>query len=88
MIWTTLSVLMCLALAIKLVFFTDQHRAESRFFYRLILFFSAVYAGKQVIWFVYYPEQPTNPVIFVLHAAMFIGALIIKPCHLPWNQCK
>ena len=88
MLWTILSVLMCTALAIKLIFFTDQHRQASRFFYRAVLFASAVYAGKQVIWGIYYPDQPTNPVIFILHAAMFIGALVIKPCWLPWNQCK
>lgn len=88
MIWTILSVLMCLALTVKLVFFTDNHRSSSRPFYRFVLFLSAVYAAKQVIWGIYYPEQPTNPVVFILHAAMFVGALVIKPCHLPWNQCK
>lgn len=86
MILTTLSVLLCLVLTIKLVFFTDQHRSESRFFYRAILFLSALYAGKQVIGFLYHPEEPTSPWLFGFHVALFIGAFWLRPSHLPWNQ--
>lgn len=86
MITTVLSVLVCLALTIKLIFFTDQHREESRWVYRAILFVVAVYCGHVVIDFLYHPRVPTNPGWLVLHTGMLIGAFVIKPEYLPRNQ--
>lgn len=85
MILTVLSVLLCLALAVKLVFFSDQHRGASRWLYRAVLFLVTVYCGHVVIDFLYHPQTPTNPVWVVVHSLMLIGAFILKPEHLPWN---
>lgn len=86
MIWTILSVAMCTALVVKLVFFTDQKRQDSRLFYRITVFFSAVYAGKQVIWYLYYPDSPIDPIIALFHIALFVGAFVVKPEYLEWKH--
>lgn len=85
--WTILSVLVCFALAIKLMFFTDHQRSELRLMYRVTLFLSAVYAGKQVIWFFYYPNEHISPVMAILHLLLFLVVLFAQPKLLPWN-CK
>lgn len=85
---TVISVLVCLALTVKLVFFTDTHRCSSRWFYRTLLFLAAVYAGKQVIGFLYHPQQPTNPWLVLFHIGLFVGAFYVRPAHLPWNQTR
>lgn len=86
MIWTILSVLVCLALAIKLIFFTEKERLQSRPIYRVTLFLSAVYAFKQVVDFLYGPLAPTSPWVVMFHLALFVGAVFLKAHHLPWNH--
>ena len=88
MIWSVLSVLVCLALVVKLIFFTDEHRRQSRFFYRVVLLLSAVYAFKQIVNFLYQPLDPVSPWVTILHLVLFLGAFFLKPHHLPWNQTK
>lgn len=88
MIWTILSVLVCLALAIKLVFFTDHLRCHSRLFYRAVLFLAAVYAFHQVLNFLYVPGYQVSPITAILHMALFIGAFFINPCSLPGNRTR
>lgn len=86
MIWSILSIAMCTALVVKLVFFTDHLRQDSKLFYRITVFASAVYAGKQVIWYLYYPDEPVNPIIAVFHICLFVGAFLIKPHYLEWTR--
>ena len=88
MIWTALSVLVSLALAIKLVFFTDDVRCQSRFFYRAVLLAAAVYAFHQVLNFLYTPGYQVSPWTALFHMALFIGAFLIKPCMLPGNRTR
>ncbi len=87
MIWSILSVAVCLALTARLLFFTGEHRRQSRFFYRVVLLLSAVYAFDQVLDFVYF-ARPVSPLLTLFHLALFVGAFFLKPHHLPWNQCK
>ena len=88
MIWTALSVLVCLALAVKLVFFTDDVRCHSRFFYRAVLLAAAVYAFHQVLNFLYTPGYQVSPWVALFHMALFVGAFFIKPCMLPGNRTR
>ena len=88
MIWTILSVLVCLALVIKLVFFTDHLRSHSRFFYRVVLLLAAVYAFHQVLNFLYTPGYQVNPLTAILHTILFVGAFFITPCNLPGNRSR
>lgn len=82
---TLLSIAVCIALFVKLTFFTDLDRRNSRLFYRVILFLTTVYTAYQIIYGLYGLEQP-SPWRVVMHLAMFVGAFFLKPEHLPWNQ--
>lgn len=86
MIWVILSALVCLALIVKLLFFTDIHRHESKWFYRVILFLTALYAGRHVVNALYTPDYEVSVWRVCLHLSLFVGAFFIKPHHLPWNQ--
>lgn len=88
MIWTALSVLVCLALAIKLVFFSYDVRCQSRLFYRAVLLVAAVYAFHQVVNFLYTPGYQVSPWEALFHMALFIGAFFIKPYMLPGNRTR
>ena len=81
MIWSILSVLVCAALIVKLMFFTDQLRRQSNLFYRLVIFASAVYAFDHILMQVYSPHQ-ISPWKTLLHLGLFLGALWIRPEHL------
>ena len=88
MIWTVLSVVVCLALVVKLVFFTDQVRCHSRLFYRAVLLMSAVYAFHQVLMAIYNPGREVSPITTIIHLLMFVGAFVLKPEHLPGNRTR
>lgn len=86
--WTApLSAMACLALVVKLVFFSYSHRQASKGVYRVVLFLVTVYAGKQVIDFLYLPDLYVHPLEALFHLALFLGALVMKPRYLPGN-CK
>lgn len=80
MIWSILSVLVCVSLVIKLIFFTDEQRRQAGLFYRIVIYMSAVYAFNHVITFLYEPHR-VSPWVTILHLALFIGAFLIKPHH-------
>lgn len=82
---TLLSILVCVALFVKLTFFTDLDRRNSRLFYRLVLFATAIYTAYQIVYGLYGLEQP-SPWRVLLHLAMFVGAFFLKAHHLPWNR--
>lgn len=86
MILTTISVLVCLGLVIKLAFFSGSHRRESRWFYRVVLFLTVLYAGRHVINIAYDPDYQLSAWQVFLHLSLFTGAFFLKPHHLPWNQ--
>jgi hypothetical protein len=88
MIWTALSVLVCIALAVKLVFFSDHIRCRSRFFYRFMLLLSAVYAFQEVVCFIYTPGYEVSPATAIFHMALLVGAFFIKPENLPKNHTR
>lgn len=85
MIWTLLSVLVCLALTIKLMFFTPD-RVETRWFHRVMLVLACWYAGAQVINFLFHPYEQTSPMMVLLHLSVFVASFVVKAHHLPWNQ--
>lgn len=85
MIWTALSVIVCLALLVKLLFFTDQERCQAGVTYRVIVYLLAVYAFSQVVTFLYAPER-VSPITTLLHLGMFVAAVMLKPKHFPWNS--
>lgn len=85
MTWHILSSLLCLALVIKLTFFTDEHRRQSRFIYRVTLLLVTVYAFDQWIDVLYYPFKPVSPLLTVVNLSLLAGSFVLKPHHLPWN---
>lgn len=85
MTWSILSLVVCLALAVKLTFFSDFQRSNSRLMYRVPLFLVTIYAGSVVIDFLYHPV-PTNPFRALFHLALLVGSFILQPHHLPWNK--
>ena len=85
MFWPLMSMALCAFLVARLVFWTDEHRRESRWYYRVLLFLVTVYAASQVLNFFYNPLEPVSPWKALFHLALVYGAFIIHPKHLPWN---
>lgn len=85
MFWTILSVSACIALIVKLVLFSDEHRQASRWAWRLVLFLVVVYAAQRTITILYAPHFEAHPLRAMLHVALFIGSLVMRPEYLPWN---
>jgi hypothetical protein len=86
MTWTILSALACLALVVKLTFFSDHCRAASKWVYRIPLFGVTVYAAAQLIDLIYPPHEPIGAIKALFHLGLLVGSFVLKPCHLPWNQ--
>ena len=82
---TWLSLAVCVGLFVKLTFYTDLDRRNSRLFYRFVLFATVIYTGYQIVYGIYGLEQP-SPWRVLMHLAMFVGAFFVKAHHLPWNQ--
>ena len=85
MLWTLLSVASCAGLVVRLLFWTDEHRRKSRWYYRLLLFVVTIYAASNVINFIYTPTALIPSWLALFHAVLFYGAFIIRPQYLPWN---
>ena len=85
MIWSILSALACLGLIVRLTFYTDAHREQSRWLYRALLYFITIYAGHVLITFWYNPLTGTNPLLAIFHMAMLAAALVMRPEYLPGN---
>lgn len=85
MFWSFLSMAFCAFLVARLVFWTNEHRRESLWHYRALLFLVTVYAASNVLDFIYNPFEPVSPWLALFHLALIYGAFIIKPQHLPWN---
>lgn len=85
MFWPLMSMALCAFLVVRLVFWTNEHRRESRWYYRVLLFLVTVYAANEVLHFLYNPLEPVSPWLALFHMALVYGAFIIKPQHLPWN---
>ena len=81
-----LSLLVCAVLAVKLMFFTDEHRKQSRWYYRVLLFVVTVYDANLIIEFVYVPDRAIGIWEFLFQVVLLIGAFVIKPEYLPFNQ--
>lgn len=82
---TMISMAMCAALTVRLMFFSDAHRQGSRWYWRVVLFLVTLYCAARVVDFLYYPEQPTSIWLVLLHTALLFGAFLIRPQYLPWN---
>lgn len=85
MFWSILSFVACLVLVTKLILWSDEHRRESRWYYRVLMFLVAVYLGNEVIQFFYEPLGTQSPWVSLFHLALLTGAFVIKPQYLPWN---
>lgn len=86
MILTLISVFVCLGLAIKLMFFSDHHRKESRVFHRIVLLLVVWYAGRHVLNLLFVPGYELSAWRVFVHLTLFIGAFVMKPEYLPWNH--
>lgn len=84
--WTVVSVLACGALIIKLLFFTDEHRAESRWIYRVLLYIITVYAASHLVTVLYDHDFVVHPTRVAMHLMLLVGAIFMRPEFLPWNQ--
>lgn len=86
MILTLLSALVSIILVVKLLFWTDTHRQESRWFYRVLLYVVVLYSARHVINLLFDPTyQPSMWRVF-LHLTLFVAGAFMKPQYLPWNH--
>ena len=85
MIWTYLTALTCLALCVKMIFFTEADRVESRLGYRILLFISTVAFGWRFIDILYHADQHVGFFNFIVYLALLIGSFHVRWWHLPGN---
>lgn len=88
MFWTILSVLVCIGLIVKVIFFSDDERSQSNLFYRVALFFVAIYAFSQVIGVLYHPDLQSSPISALIHLAMFVAAFWLRAEHFLTRKQK
>ncbi len=84
-VWTLLFASANALLCIRLLFFSDKDRQESRWGYRLLLFLAAIYVGRQVITVVFFPNEPVHVLAALFHVGLFIGSMLMRPEYLPGN---
>lgn len=83
--WTLLFAGANTLLCIRLLFFSDKDRQLSHWIYRVMLFLVAIYVGRQVIYIVFFPNEPVSAWAAIFHVGLFIGALFMRPEYLPGN---
>lgn len=83
-IWAVLTAIVCLALCVKLTFFTETDRCNSRWPYRVILFLSNIAFASRFIDIVY-SKEPGSFWEFGFFSTLLAGSFMVRYWHLPWN---
>lgn len=83
---TILSAIVSMILVAKLLFWTDTHRQESRWFYRVLLYVVVLYSARHVINLVLDPTYQPSLWRVYLHLTLFAVGAFMKPHYLPGNR--